>query len=132
MPGKMDRDHPLAAYMTPYASYRTGLTAADAAGVPAVADIDLSTSIDAVNNLIYVTGIRSAGAGALTVELWQTCAGTNSLSGLWRKVDEATIADTLDEVRFDTVYAAKYRLRIATIADGATWALHISYNKDSN
>jgi hypothetical protein len=125
----MDRDHHLSSFMTHYAANRVGVAAADPAGQPeSAALIDLSTSktYDAVNNLIFVTAERTAGAGSITVELWQNCPNS-TLAGKWRKVDEATL-DHLGEKRFDAVYAAQYKIRAATVAGGSTWTLHESHS----
>lgn len=129
MPGTMDRDHHLSSYMTPYAAYRAGVNAADGAGQPAAAPIiDLSTSktYDAVNNLIFVTAERTAGAGSVIIELWQNCPGS-SMSGKWRKVAESTL-DHLGEARFDAVYAAQYKIRAATVPADSAWTLHESHS----
>lgn len=129
MPGTMDRDHHLASFMTHYAAHRSGINAADAAGQPVAAPIiDLSTSktYDAVNNLIFVTAERTAGAGSIDIELWQNCPNS-TLSGKWRKVGEATL-DNLGEKRFDAVYAAQYKIRVATVPAGSAWTLHESHS----
>lgn len=126
MPGRKDRDHPLASYMTPYTSYRSGVNSADAAGFPSANDIDFSRAVDAVNNLLYVTAVRTAGTGQLTIELWQNPGG--SLAAQWRKVNEATL-DNLGEVRFEALYGVPYRIRAANVPAGSTWTLHESHSE---
>jgi hypothetical protein len=128
MPGILDADRPNASYISPWALYRSSISASDDLSVPTDVPytIDLSSAFKGVDSEIWICPVRTSGSGLVTISLVLAVVG--SLSGVepFQVVASAAGADTLIYQRFPNLVAGVYRA-LLTISGSNTWDLHFAY-----
>lgn len=125
--GSMDRDNPVANYMSSFVSHRGSITAPETeAGVSTV--VDLSNSVKAVDNVIRVfVKDSAASAAAVSVSLYEKVPSEVSATPVYKLVGSAVSGlSSLDEAEFTGLYGGtSYKVVLTTVPAG-TWEIFVS------
>ena len=124
MPGQNNSSSFHAQHLQDWAIYRSGITVDD--GLPAALTevIDASRMPSAVGTQLWITPVRTAGAGTINLFVFRENVGSLAPIQPHRQVGSAAAVATLSEHRFTGLMPGVYRVLATGITPGASWTLH--------
>lgn len=107
-----------------WAVYRSGIAVDDGAPAPTDVVIDASRMPSAVGMQLWITPVRTAGAGTITLTVVREAVGSMVGVQPYKTVATAAAVATLSENKFTGLMPGVYHVLATGITPGATWDLH--------